>query len=428
MATRSPRTGRAPVGGGAPSAAGAVAPTARTARTARAAIGRGSAVGGSEVDLERKVQRLSGLLRVSSLVAANLDLDAVLQTVVNAAREFSDATLSGLLVVSETNPREYDGFWVSGWETPPHHYPTGAGVFNLPVRTGLPVRVDNVPDHPASVGTPDGHPPIGPFLGAPLKTGSHIVGTLFVGNLTGGKPFTADDEELLVAFAAHAAVAIQNARLYRQVEELAILRERERIAVDLHDTVAQLFFSIGMEAEALRETHAPGGADYARLTRVRSLAASGTRKVREAIGALYDRGGTPEDANIYRRLSALCMQFRSEYGMHIGLMATGSIERLGPDVRDVLYRGAREALTNVVKHAHTDKAVISVVVGDSDVTLTVEDDGQGLRPGALERAPHVDHFGLTALRRQLERLGGRLEVQGGDDGGAVVRCWCPLTA
>jgi signal transduction histidine kinase len=379
------------------------------------------------LDLERKVQRLSSLLEMSSLVASHLDLDTVLQTVVNAAREFSGAALSGLLVVSESNPREYEGFWVSGWHTPPRHYPTGAGVFNLPLRTGLPVRVAHVPDHPASVGTPAGHPPIGPFLGAPLKARNQVVGTLFVANLIGGTPFTADDEELLVAFAAHAAVAIQNARLYRQVEEIAILRERERIAVDLHDTVAQLFFSIGMEAEALKEALPPGGPDFERAVRVRSLAATGTAKVRAAIGALYDEGALPDDANIYRRLSALCEEFRRQHGMKIGLMATGSTGRMPPEVRDVLYRGAREALTNVLKHAHTDMAVVTLVAAEDGVTLTVQDNGTGIRPGTLERAPDVAHFGLTALRRQIERLGGRLDVQSGDESGTVVRLWVPAT-
>ena len=380
------------------------------------------------MNLEQKVERLSSLLELSSLVVSQLDLDSLLRTVVNTAREFSKAALSGLLVLSETSPDQYESFFVSGWATPPRHYPTGAGVFNMPLRTGRPLRVDHVPDHPQSVGTPHGHPPIGPFLGVPLKAKEHILGTLFVANIIGGTPFTPDDEELLVAFAAHAAVAIHNARLYRQAEELAILRERERLAIDLHDTVAQLFFSIGMEAERLVNALPAGSPALERLAYLRSLAADGTVRARSSIAALYDQGGVPGDANIYRLLSTLVEEFKAQYRMQIGLMVTGPVNQVPTTVRDVFCRAAREALTNVRKHAQTNMAVISLVVANQAVTLTIQDNGVGLSENALEAAPDLHHFGLVAIRRQAERLGGGLEIHSLDEGGTFVRVWAPLVS
>lgn len=380
------------------------------------------------MDLHDKVERLSSLLELSSLVASQLDLDSVLQTVVNSAREFSKAAMSGLLVLSERNPSQYSGFWVSGWDTPPQHYPTGTGVFNLPLRTGQPLRVADVPAHPASVGTPHGHPPIGPFLGVPLKAKEYIFGTLFVANLTGGIPFTPDDEDLLVAFAAQASVAIYNARLYQQAEELAIMRERERLAMDLHDTVAQLFFSIGLEAERVKEALPADSSGFERLAYLRSLADSGTARVRAAIGALYDQGGVPGDANIHRMLAALVEEFKAEHGMQIGLMATGPVSLVPASVREVFCRAAREALNNVRKHAQTDMAVVSLVIADQTATLTIQDNGTGVRPGALTEAPDLRHFGLIAIRRQVERLGGGFQISGLDEGGTFVRIWAPLTS
>lgn len=371
-----------------------------------------------------KVERLATLLELSSLLASQLDLGTLLQTVVDSARNLSRADVSGLLVLAEDDPTRYGGFWVSGWHTPPAHYPTGAGVFNLPLKTGRPLRVDHVPDHPQSVGTPAGHPPVGPFLGVPLRFQEQILGTLFVANFSGGPPFTAEDEEMLVAFAAHASVAIHNARLYRQVEELAVLRERERLAMDLHDTVAQIFFSIGMEAERLREVVPASHQD--RVDYLCELASRGAARVRSAIAELHDRGGLPGDANIYRQLSALIEEFKSRSGVEAGLVVTGPVHRVPDPVRDLIYRAAREALTNVAKHARASMAVVNLAIDADTVTLTVQDNGVGLKPGALDGADGAPRFGIATVRRLAERLGGSAEIRNGIEGGCLVRVWAPL--
>jgi signal transduction histidine kinase len=376
------------------------------------------------VDPNSRVERLSSLLELSSLLNSQLELDPLMQTVVDAARQFCQARLGGLLLLAEDDPTQFSDLWVSGWAVPPRHYPTGEGLYNLPLKTGKPVRVDHAPDHPASVGTPNGHPPIGPFLGVPLMIKGRVVGTLFVANFPGGRTFTAEDEELLVAFAAHAAVATHNARLYRKVEELATLRERERLAMDLHDSLAQIFFSIGMELERLQDAVNESGRE--RLQYLLSLVARGTAKVRGAISELYERGSIPGDANLYRRCAALVDEFRNEYKMQIGLVVTGNVHRVPSSYHEVFCRALREALVNVHKHARADMAVVNLAVEQDCVRLIVQDNGVGLAPGALEGAPDVRRFGLVAIRRQLERLGGTLEVANGDDGGCIVRIWAPL--
>lgn len=373
-----------------------------------------------------RAERLSSLLELSSLLNSQLQLAPLLQTVVDAAREFCSAHLSGLLVLSDTDPSQFSDLFVSGWAAPPRHYPSGVGVFNLPLRTGQPLRVDHVPDHPHSVGTPHGHPPVGPFLGVPLQIKGRAVGTLFVANFPGATPFTPEDEALLSAFAAHAAVAIHNARLYKEIEELAILRERERLAVDLHDTLAQIFFSIGMEAARIAE--ALPAAERGRLQDLQSLVARGSAKVRGAISELYAGGGMPDDANLYRRLSACVDEFKQEYRVQTGLVTSGDVHRVPPAYHEVLCRVLREALMNVHKHAQADMAVVNLVIAPDQVRLTVQDNGVGLAPGALDDVPNVHRFGLEAMRRQIERLGGGLEISNGDEGGCLVRVWAPLEA
>ncbi|MDI3298117.1 MAG: GAF domain-containing sensor histidine kinase [Bacillota bacterium] len=373
---------------------------------------------------EAKARRLATLLEMSSLLASQLDLGVLLQTVVDSARDLCSADISGLLVLDEDEPDRYGGFWVSGWETPPAHYPTGAGLFNLPLKTGCPLRVDDVPSHPLAVGTPPGHPPVGPFLGVPLRFQEQILGTLFVANLTGGHPFSREDEELMVAFAAHAAVAIHNARLYQQAEELAVLRERQRLAMELHDTVAQIFFRIGLEAERLRELLPEDQRE--RLASIAALASRGSAAVRAAIAELHERGGLPEEAGLYELLTSLTEEFKAQFGFEVGLIVTGPVHRVTAPVRELIHRAAREALTNVAKHARARMAVVNLAVDGSSVRLTVQDDGVGPDAGALRQAGRGQRFGLAGIRRLAGRLGGGAELRAGVDGGCVLRVWAPL--
>lgn len=378
------------------------------------------------MDPAARAQRLSQLIELSTRIGSQLELETLLQTVVDFAREFSQAELCGLLVLSEKDPTQFSGIWVSGWELPPRHYPTGAGVFNLPLVTGKPLRVDHVPAHEKSVGVPEGHPPIGPFLGVPMWVKDRILGTLFVANLVGGTPFSEEDEELLVVFAAQASVAIHNSLVYSQAEELTLLRERERMAINLHDTVAQIFFSIGLELGDLVGSLPPGPLAE-KLEYVRNLAAAGSDRVREAIGSLYDRGGLPDGANLHRELIALADEFQREHSLPVGLVVSGPVDQIDPAVAEVFSRAAREGLTNVRKHARATMAVLSLVVHEQWVTLSLQDNGSGLAPGVLQEVPNLRRFGLVAIRRQIERLGGRLEITDGDEGGALLRLTAPIS-
>lgn len=375
--------------------------------------------------MKGKAQRMATLLGISSKIGSELELNSLLQMVADSARQFCRAELCGLLVLSDENPHQFSGIWVSGWDKPPLHYPTGSGVFNLPMVTGRPLRVSDVPSHEASVGVPDGHPPIGPFLGVPLKVQDRTFGTLFVANLIGGPPFTEDDEELLVAFGAQAAVAIHNSRLYQQVEELAILRERERMAINLHDSVAQILFSIGMELDRLREA-VPPGEHGERLAYARSLVNEGARRVRDVIGSLYERGGLPEGANLHREIQAVIEEFQSAHKLQVGLVVSGSVAGVPGTVAEVIVRAVREGLNNVRKHSGTDMAVVSLVIGDGRVVLIIQDNGRGLGEEAPGQTPDLHRFGLVAIRRQIERVGGGLELSNGEEGGGVLRVWAPL--
>ena len=190
------------------------------------------------------------LMQIASSIAAQLDLDPLLQEIVDTAAELVGAEFGGILVLDEQDPTHYEVLRIHGWPTPCGlAQPQGRGILGLPHKEGRPLRLAQIDQHPASVGFPAGHPPVGPFLGVPLRFRDRVLGSLFLGQRVGHLPFTSEDEALLTGLADLAAVAIENAHLYARSEEMARLRERERLAHDLHDTLAQLFYSIGLEAE-----------------------------------------------------------------------------------------------------------------------------------------------------------------------------------
>jgi GAF domain-containing protein len=154
-------------------------------------------------ELTRRVEQLSRLIEVSQSVAAQLDLDPLLQQIVDTATELVSAKMGGLLVLAEEE-ESFRFFKVSGWPYDPKGFPTGKGLLSLPYREGKPVRLENVRNHPQAVGFPPLHPEVGAFLSVPLIRKGSPLGALFVGNEPDGSRFSSDDERLLSAFAAQA--------------------------------------------------------------------------------------------------------------------------------------------------------------------------------------------------------------------------------
>ena len=107
---------------------------------------------------------------------------------------------------------------------------------------------------PDSFGFPPGHPPMSSFLGVPIKVRNEVYGNLYLTDKIGWSEFTRDDEALVGALAIAAGIAIENARLHQRVQEMAVFDERDRLARDLHDTVIQRLFAIGLTLQSIAGT------------------------------------------------------------------------------------------------------------------------------------------------------------------------------
>lgn len=312
-------------------------------------------------------------------------------------------------------------------------------IFGIVILEGRANISNDVRNDPLHRGAPLGHPPVETFLGVPLKVREQTIGMIGVANRPGG--YDAGHERLLSTLANQVAVAIENARLYeRQRQMIANLQqlharldaarveallhqERNRIAAELHDRVAQIMFGIGIEATWCREQLGVPEPLLRSLDRIRELAARGAAEVRRVV---YDLANFPESGReLVEELRRLVEAYRSEE-LQVELVLEGKPRRLPHALEDTILLIASEALTNVRRHSEADLAIVSLHFTDQTVTLVVQDNGRGVPPTLLTQfADQLGHVGLRSMRRRAESVGGELHLQNGEDGGFVVRVVIP---
>ncbi len=379
--------------------------------------------------------RFERLSKATIRITAERELEGVLQEVVDSACEVIGARYGALGVLSSSGDG-LERFFVSG-VTPEEHarigdLPTGKGILGLLITEPRPLRLADMGGHPASCGFPKHHPPMSSFLGVPILGAERPIGNLYLTEKHGGRPFTEEDETLAVMLAAHAAVAVANARLYEEREGL--LRELKR----LHASRDRFFAMINHE---LRNA----------LTAVHGWAELWIRKAKEDTprAALEVRDSAEwsltllDDLLDLTRLEASKLQpvIRHSDAWEAVQDAIGSvepaavrrgvrIETSGPkgpiDCRTDLKRVRQiliNLLSNAVRYSPDNEAVIvELQPSDDAVRFDVVDRGQGIAPEqhavifqAFERADTQTERGTglgLALSRQLAQLlGGDLTVE-----------------
>ncbi len=162
--------------------------------------------------------RLDGLVEAMLVVTSGLELDATLRSIVDTAIELVDARYGALGV--RGHGHDLVEFVYQGIDDDARaligHLPQGRGVLGVLIDDPQPIRLDNIHQHPSSIGFPPNHPPMRTFLGVPVKIRDEVFGNLYLTDKANGQPFSEDDEVLVQALAAAAGIAIANARLYAQ--------------------------------------------------------------------------------------------------------------------------------------------------------------------------------------------------------------------
>ena len=198
--------------------------------------------------------KLRRVLEATLLIEADLDLPTLLRHIVEEARSMAGARY-GALGVLDDDGTALTEFITVGLEPEEEERigprPTGRGILGLLTRDPKPLRISRLDTHPDRYGFPPDHPPMTSFMGVPLKVRDEVYGNLYLTDKVGWSEFTSDDEALIGALALAAGIAIENARLHERVTEAAVYEERDRLARDLHDTVIQRLFAIGLSLQSM---------------------------------------------------------------------------------------------------------------------------------------------------------------------------------
>ena len=372
-------------------------------------------------------QRLNPALKAVSdavlAVAANLSVDEVLQKLVDAARELAGARYAALGIPDGTGG--FRRFLVAGMSdeliASMGPLPRTHGMLAAMLHQAEPYRTDDIHDDPRFRGWwPRQHPDMRSFLGVPI-TGPDgtIIGAFYLTEKDQAAAFDAEDQELIELLAAHASIAITNARLYEQSRELSIVSERNRLALELHDVVSQKLFSVMLTAEAAAsQIERDPAATRAQLDRLRELTKQALEELRALILGL--RPPELERDGLEQTLRREGEMLAHTHGTNIQLEVDSGFERGATGERELaLLRIAHEALHNAVRHAHAEHVVVRLAGNDRAQTIEVRDDGIGFDPDAAEVRSR--HLGLTSMEERARELHGRLKIRSSPGQGTTVR-------
>ncbi len=368
--------------------------------------------------------RLGRLLEAVLAVAEDLDLDAVLERIVIAACGLVDARYGALGVVDERDPDRLSSFVHHGMDAETvarmGALPTGRGLLGELLRHPRPLRLDDLTHHPAASGLPDGHPPMHAFIGAPIRVRGDVFGNLYLTEKRDGGSFTAEDEAAVVALAAVAGSAIANVKLSLRSRELSLVRERDRIARDLHDTVIQNLYATGLGLQAAQRVGADAADVQRRIARAVESIDATVKEIRSTIFALQDLPSAEKGTRA--RLLAVGEEMASLLGFPPRMRLDGPIDTaVGAELLEHLVPVLRESLTNVAKHAGASTVVVRVEVVGDVVEMEVRDDGVGL-PEQLR----ANGMGIGNVRERAALLGGEASVTSVPEGGVRVLWRAPL--
>jgi signal transduction histidine kinase len=358
-------------------------------------------------------------------VTAQRSVEEVLQQLVHRARELAGAQHAALGVPDGDGG--FSRFLVSGMTGAEiarlGPLPRTHGMLGAMLETTEPLRTDDIQRHPRFRGWwPHGHPDMRSFLGVPIVASDGVIGAFYLTDKVGDDAFGPEDQEVIELLAAHAAIAITNARLYERSRELSVLSERNRLALELHDVVSQKLFSLVLSAESAgtlldRDT----AAAREQVERMQVLAREALDELRSLVLELrppdLERDGLcgtlRKHVELLRRLHGIdiAVEFDDDGGT-------------GDEARDrEALRVAQEALHNAVRHAAASQITLRSARRDGDLVLEVRDDGRGFDPRDPELRSR--RLGLTSMSERARRLGGALAIESAPGAGTVVRLDVP---
>lgn len=364
-------------------------------------------------ELSSALRQLDALREVVESISSELDLETLLKRVVASAVSLLGAYAGAISLVGVdldaprrlvvTHNLDAEGLATRG-------IPSRAGLMGEVIARRGPVIVARYDDLAQPLPDSAFHR-LAPWIAVPIWWQGEIIGTFGVAANDPVRRFGEQEIELLALLAKHAAVAIENARLYAASHDLGMAEERNRLAREIHDTLAQSLLTLTFQLRAARGLIAtePHRAESELL----AAEANARSALEEARRSVWNLGPAAlETGSLIEALQGETDPSRA--GMPCRLVITGAPRPLSADAQLTLLRVAQEAIANARKHAHCSRVEVRLEFRNEGVTLAVADDGRGFDLEVASIGPTPDGgFGLSSMAERLRRLGGTWEIESG---------------
>jgi signal transduction histidine kinase len=389
------------------------------ANQAAMALENATLFGRTDEELQKQVRSLSALNQVMRTASQSLVVDDVLNNALEAVVEVMEADAAWVYLLREGETRlrlrAQRGLSTEFAQTV-STLELGVGLNGRVAQTGqtLLVAGEGCEGAPATGsgarwGTGEGAAQEGlrSVAAVPLRAKEAIVGVLGAATRT-SRCFSPAEVELLSAIGSQVGISVENARLYQRSRQVAILEERNRLAREIHDALAQGLTGIIVQLEAMERLaqRRPEQA-LASLQRAKDLARRSLQEARRSVWGLRPR--SLEDMTLTEALQARVQALREEAGVEASLGVSGPRRILSPDVEINLFRIAQEALVNIQRHAQATLVRVQLDFGQAHLRLVVEDDGVGL-PTVPGSSDDGHGLGLTGMRERAALLSGQMTV------------------
>jgi ligand-binding sensor domain-containing protein/signal transduction histidine kinase len=390
-----------------------------------------------ETQVVGRTKELAALNAVASVVSRSLDLNQVLTNALDKTLEVIEIEAGGIYLLQEDAQTlgiaAHKGLGAP-FVAEIDNLKVGEGFSGQVVRTGEPLVVQDLSTDPRLTRPAVRESGFQSLAIAPLVSRGEVLGSLFV-ITRGRREFSQQEVELLTSIGGQIGVAVENAHLYEQAQQVAVVQERQRLARELHDSVTQSLHSSTLLAEAGQRLASAGDLERTRhyLARLGEITQQALKEMRllvyelrplalkevGLVGALQQRLDAVERrAGVEARLVVVGDTLQ---GVGDARQGEGEVE-LTATVEEELYRIAEEALNNALKHAEPTSIVVTICAEgeppDQPVELEVVDDGRGFEPDVVSEAGGL---GLVSMAQRAEKIGGRLTVHSAPGEGTRVR-------
>ena len=371
-------------------------------------------------ELGDALRQLAALHEVVESIASELDLQALLQQVVASAVSLLDVYAGAISLIGENldAPRRLvatHNLDAPGLDT--RGIPSRAGLMGEVIDRRGPVILERY--ETVSNPLPDfAFHRLAPWIAVPIWWQGEIIGTFGIAANDPERRFGAREVDLLASLARHAAIAIENARLYAASRTLGIAEERNRLAREIHDTLAQSLLTLTFQLRAARGllAHEPERVE-AELAEAETTARAALDEARRSVWNLGP--AALESGSLVEALQGETDPRRA--GLPCRLTVSGTARPLPADMQLALLRVAQESIANARKHANATRVELRLDFGDDAMTLSVTDDGRGFDPESIATtAAPSGGFGLAGMRERVRRLAGTLEITSGSGACAGV--------